>query len=147
MNLRLVREPTVNGATRGCLFVDGHFACFTLEDAIREEAGQPVSAWKVQNQTAIPVGRYQVDITQSGRFKRLLPILLDVPGFAGIRIHSGNTTADTEGCILVGRTRGEQFIGESRLAFEELFPRLVAALADGVWIDVENPPTERRMVA
>lgn len=147
MTLRLVREPTIDGCTRGCLFVDGHFQCFTLEDAIREEAGQPVSAWKVQNATAIPAGRYRMDITFSGRFRRLLPLLLDVPGFSGIRLHTGNTTADTEGCILVGRTRGDSRIGESRLAFEDLFPRLIAALDDGIWIAIENPPGEVRHAA
>lgn len=139
MTLRLVREPTTDGATMGVLFIDGHFQCFTLEDEIREVAGQPVSAWKVKGATAIPAGRYTVDLTYSGRFNRLMPILLDVPGFSGIRLHTGNTAADTEGCPLVGRTRGPAQVGESRLAFQELWPRLVEALDDGIVIDVQNP--------
>ena len=139
MTLRVVREPTVLGTTLGALYLDGHWACWTLEDAIREIAGQPVETWKVPGQTAIPAGRYRVDITPSQRFQRLMPILLDVPGFTGVRIHSGNAIADTEGCLLVGRTRGMARGRESRLAFDGLFPLLKAAFADGIWITIENP--------
>lgn len=131
MMLRLVREPTRHEATHGSLYVDGHWQCWTLEDAIRDQ--------KVAGATAIPPGTYRVDITPSQRFKRLLPILLDVPGFTGIRIHPGNVIADTEGCVLVGRTRGMGTIGESRLAFEPLFAQLKDGLADGIAIAVENP--------
>lgn len=142
MTLRVVREPTVLGATLGVLFVDGYFECFTLEDAIREVPGQPVETWKVPGQTAIPAGRYRVDITPSQRFQRLMPILLDVPGFEGIRIHPGNAAIDTAGCILVGRTREMGRVGESRVAFEALFSRLKTHLDEGLWIDVENPRQE-----
>ena len=131
MQLRVIREPSVDGATLGSMYVDGHWQSFVLEDAIRDE--------KIAGQTAIPAGRYRVDITPSQRFQRLMPILLDVPGFSGIRIHSGNVIADTEGCLLVGRTRGVARVGESRLAFEALFALLKAALADGIWITIENP--------
>lgn len=65
MRLRLVREPSLEGATLGCLFVDGHFAAFTLEDEIRERPGEPVGAWKVPGATAIPAGRYRVIVTPS----------------------------------------------------------------------------------
>lgn len=133
MQLRVIREPSVDGATLGSMYVDGHWQSFVLEDAIRDE--------KIAGQTAIPAGRYRVDITPSQRFQRLMPILLDVPGFSGIRIHSGNVIADTEGCLLVGRTRGVARVGESRLAFEALFALLKAALADGIWITIENPAT------
>lgn len=138
MNLRLVREPTIDGVTFGVLFVDGRFECFTLEDAIREIPGQPVSSWKVAQQTAIPAGRYRLIITPSHRFQRPLPLLVDVPGFAGVRMHPGNTVADTEGCVLVGKDRQAGRVLQSRIAFEALFAKLAAAPGE-LWIGIENP--------
>ena len=125
--LRLIREPSVSGATLGSLYVDGVWNCWTLEDEIREVAGQFVAEWKVPKVTAIPVGTYLMQITLSQRYGRLLPLLTGVPGFTGIRIHTGNTDADTEGCILVGRVRREAQILESRLAFKTLFDHLKAS--------------------
>jgi hypothetical protein len=103
----------------GELTVDGVWECYTLEDVERPE--------KIKNETAIPRGTYKVIINQSNRFKRLLPLLLNVPGFEGVRIHSGNTNHDTEGCILVGRTRSNDFIGQSRKAFDKLFEKMKKA--------------------
>ena len=77
-------------------------------------------AWKVPGQTAIPAGRYSVCLTMSARFGRVLPLLVGVPGFSGIRIHTGNVIDDTEGCILVGRRRSGVRIAESRMAFRKL---------------------------
>ena len=80
---------------------DDYF-CDTLEPTWRDyEHG----AYKVKGRSAIPEGRYAVVISWSPRFKQWLPILLGVPKFEGIRIHAGNTSADTEGCILVGKNR------------------------------------------
>ena len=137
MTLRLVREPSIEGSTLGCVFVDGHFACFSLEDQIREIPGQPVESWKVTGQTAIPQGRYRVVITASQRFGRPLPLLVDVPGFDGIRIHPGNTMADTEGCILVGKDRQAGRLLQSRVAFEALFAQL--STSHDTWASIENP--------
>ena len=103
----------------GELLIDGVFECFTLEDKER-----PV---KIKGETAIPKGTYKVIINQSNRFKRLLPLLIDVPNFEGVRIHSGNSNHDTEGCILVGQTRNKNYIGQSRKAFEKLFKKMQAA--------------------
>ncbi len=139
MELRVQREPTRNGVTFGTLYVDGHLQCFCLEDAVREVAGVPVAAWKVDHQTAIPSGRYQVAITFSQRFQRPLPQLLDVPGFSGVRIHPGNTAQDTSGCLLVGLDRQGTTLLKSRLAFDALFTLLQSA-ADTIWITVLNAP-------
>jgi hypothetical protein len=96
----------------------------TLEDAVREIPGQPVSQWKVPRETAIPAGVYPVTLTVSNRFKVVLPLIGNVPGFEGVRIHAGNVIEDTEGCVLVGRTRFPKSIGESRLALQALLLRL-----------------------
>ena len=103
----------------GEMTVDGVFECFTLEDLER-----PV---KIKGATAIPKGTYKVIIDESNRVKRQLPLLLNVPGFEGVRIHSGNTNHDTEGCILVGQTRHKEFIGKSRKAFDKLFKKMQKA--------------------
>ncbi len=138
MHLRLIREPSQDFGTFGVLFVDGHFQCFTLEDVVRELAGQPVSAWKVPGNTAIPAGRYRIVRTRSPRFAKVLPLLEGVPGFEGIRIHVGNRSADTEGCILPGRVRGTGMVMESRLAFDALDQKIRHAAGE-VWIEIENP--------
>lgn len=101
MNLRLTRTRFGPNSTLGELTITSakgagdSFTCWTLEDQVR-------TGPKVPGATAIPEGSYDVVITMSARFKRRMPLLLDVPNFSGIRIHAGNTAADTEGCILVG---------------------------------------------
>lgn len=134
MRLHLLRiEESDNGkATIGQLYINDVYHSFTLEDKVREDA-RPVTEWKVKKETAIPSGTYDVVIDMSARFKRLMAHVLNVPGFDGIRIHSGNTDADTEGCILLGRThdQGADFIGESTLAFNAFFPKLQDALSAG----------------
>lgn len=141
MNLLLQRSSGGTGCTIGALFIDGLQGCFTCEDVVREIPGAPVSAWKVPGETAIPAGTYQVIISHSNRFNRDLPILLNVPGFEGIRIHPGNTAADTEGCILPGKRIGEDGVLDSRAAFNELFATLEDALDAGetIHIEVRNP--------
>ena len=121
MNLLLVRKWFSEVSTGGELFVDGIFECFTLEDRVRKGP-------KVPGSTAIPEGTYDVIITPSARFKRDMPLVCAVPGFSGVRIHPGNTSEDTEGCILVGQTRGEDCIGGSRLAYGLLFAKMKTAL-------------------
>ena len=73
--------------------------CDTLEPTWRNYKGGEL---KVPNKSAVPEGTYRVVVTKSPRFKKYLPLLVGVPGFEGIRIHSGNSAKDTEGCILVG---------------------------------------------
>lgn len=118
MKLLLQREPSTKQSTPGKLFIDGQFECHTLEDIVRPRGV------KVYGQTAIPAGTYQVVLTMSPRFKRVLPLLLNVPGFEGIRIHPGNTAEDTDGCILVGDAPAPDWLGQSRVAFDRLFAKL-----------------------
>lgn len=132
MKLELIRDTFTEQSTTGRLLVDGKFQCFILEDVVRPE-GAP----KVHGRTAIPYGTYEVAITMSARFKRPLPLLINVPNFAGIRIHPGNTSADTEGCLLPGETRGNNAVYSSRTAFDKLFKRLQRANASGETITIE----------
>jgi len=120
MELTVKRTTATKRSTMGELYINGKFECYTLEDVERAE--------KIKGQTAISKGRYEVKITMSNRFKKELPILLNVPNFEGVRIHSGNTSEQTEGCILLGRTKSADFIGESRLAMDTFMPKLAAAL-------------------
>ena len=122
MEINVVREQYRPESTIGRLFVDGHFECFTLEDGIRTN--------KVYGRTAIPAGRYPVEINYSPAFKKPLPILRNVPKFEGVRIHPGNTPENTLGCILVGRDwqPGAEQIAASRVAFGPLMTKIQAAL-------------------
>ena len=132
MHLLLTRTVHSPQSTIGTLAVDGVFVCHVLEDAVR-----PAKVW---GQTAIPAGTYSLTITYSRRFRQPLPLLLGVPGYDGVRIHSGNTAADTRGCLLVGRYAPEQpnWVADSRATFAGLFARLQAALAAGqcLWLTI-----------
>lgn len=139
MKLRLIRGLSEQGATIGTLFVDGLFECLTLEDEVRldPKPETPANEAKVACKTAIPPGTYKVILSMSPKFKRILPEVLNVPGFSGIRIHKGNKPEDTEGCILLGLTKvSYTFISGSGLAFDALFPRLQAAT--DITLEIEN---------
>lgn len=130
MEITVTRHASLQGATLGRLQC-ADFNCWTLEDEVREIPGQPVASWKIQNVTAIPRGRYEVIITFSPHFGHDLPLLVNVPGYSGVRIHPGNKAGDTEGCILVGLTAEGNLIYKSRAAFEALFPKIQAAIKAG----------------
>jgi hypothetical protein len=123
MELKLNRIFLGSSATIGELLVNDKHLCDTLEDRVRPEGE------KVYGKTAIPEGTYEVKLTHSPRFKKILPEILNVPNFSGIRIHTGNSSKDTEGCILVGTWDGEKedWVGNSRIAFDELMALLEEA--------------------
>ncbi len=103
MILTLKRHETNEQRTFGTMVAeDGHRLVYVLEDAVREVPGQPVGNWKIHGKTAIPAGEYQVTLENSPRFGPNTLTVNDVPGFAGVRMHAGNTEADTEGCPLLG---------------------------------------------
>ena len=102
--MKIVRDTFTQNSTIGKMLIDGAFFCYTLEDTIRDT--------KIAGETAIPYGTYKVIVNMSNRFKRLMPLLLNVPNFEGVRIHNGNTKEHTHGCILVGATKSKDFIND-----------------------------------
>jgi hypothetical protein len=139
MELLLVREPTCEGFTRGELFIDGVHEAYVIEDEVRKFK-------EVPGGTAIPpyLGqepmRYRVVLTKSPRFGKVLPELLNVPDFRGVRVHAGNTAADTEGCLIVGQRQGKSAVFESQAAMLELMAALSAAVDGGeqIWLEIKN---------
>ncbi len=103
---RIAKRPTY---TIGKMYLDGKYFCDTLEDTDRslkeEDSLAKIQKIKIKNQTAIPIGTYKVILNKSPKFGRILPRLIDVPGYEGILIHRGNTNKDTSGCILVGENK------------------------------------------
>lgn len=130
MEIKLIRNSFTHKSTIGDLFVNGKFECNTLEDVdrglIQTDPIQDIARKKVHGQTAIPYGRYEVIINFSNRFKVPMPLLVDVPNYAGVRIHSGNTSEHTEGCLLVGKKENADFISHSKDAYKILFDKLRA---------------------
>lgn len=114
--LKLIRNWFDDSWTIGELFIGDNFECYTLEDTVRNQ--------KISKVTAIPPGTYEVVISFSNKFKKFLPLLLNVPEFSGIRIHPGNVAKDTEGCILVGKRKHSGFISNSREAMSDLMTKL-----------------------
>lgn len=133
-------------STIGGLYIANVFECYTLEDV--ERIGQA----KVAGRTAIPRGRYRVELTHSPKFGRIMPLIWNVQTpdgrklvsgdgktFEGVRIHWGNDQDDTEGCLLVGAKLAQvpDRILESRVAFDRLFVKLERE-RDPIWLDVEG---------
>ena len=120
----------------GDFFIDGEFFCYSLEDQIRYDDK------KVYGKTAIPDGRYKVVLTVSNRFKRIMPLLLDVPNFSGVRLHGGNTAEDSHGCPLIAFNLIENKTKIQGTAEKTLTKRLrefQTSFPDGeIWITIEN---------
>ena len=124
MNIWMVRDDCNETRTFGTMrFPDG-YVCQTLEDPVRP------AGVKIAGETAIPGGTYPVTITMSLRFKKPLPLISCVTAYQGVRIHAGNRTSETAGCVLVGMSRGRyDDIVSSRAAMAQVQQRIAAALA------------------
>lgn len=131
MKLEIIRKEFTDISTIGELHINGTFFCYTLEDKDRGlDQSQNlliINAKKLFGITAIPYGTYEVQLTVSNRFKRLLPILINVKGYEGVRIHRGNTAEHSYGCPLVGYKKAYNQIFESSKAEEDLMKILKEA--------------------
>lgn len=136
VSTRILKTDTY---TIGELTVDGKYVCDVLEDKVRPLPNECPYTVKYQNckckekvygKTAVPAGTYEVKLTYSNRFKKVLPEILNVPHFLGIRIHSGNNSSQTEGCLLVGKwdeIKGD-WVSNSRVTFNKLMTLLKEAV-------------------
>lgn len=133
MKFTHVRNEFSDTETVGTVLCDdggkSWWQCEALEDTDRKLEDNPDD--KVPGRTAIPRGKYKLAWTWSHRFKRYMLLLQDVPGFSGVRIHAGNEADDTDGCILVGKSRSKGRINDSRLALADLEALVVPRLTVG----------------
>lgn len=124
MELKIVRNKLNKEFTEGKLYINGVYFCDTLEDKdrglLQTMPVDTIKAVKVYKETCIPYGKYKVILSMSKRFGKVMPEVLDVKVFVGIRMHSGNTIYDTEGCILVGNKASDGVITNSRKTFNAL---------------------------
>ena len=127
MKIKVDRIYKGESYTIGKMYLNGEYFCDTLEDAIR-----PV---KIPNETAIPAGIYKVEVTYSPRFKRSLPLLVDVPNYTGIRIHNGSNKDHTSGCILVGFNTSKGILSDSRKISDQLTEKL-KSLSEPIEIEI-----------
>ena len=136
MKLDIIRKEFTDISTIGNLLIDNKLFCCTLEDKDRQiQPDGTIIPWradlKIPKETAIPYGHYEVIIDHSTRFKKLMPHILRVPDFSGIRIHILNTAEETEGCPGIGYKKGNHCIWKSGAAFKVFFPLLEKGLKEG----------------
>ena len=134
MKLTIKRIALRSTYTIGKLYIDGNYFCDVLEDTVRDlnkngkfDNGEK----KVHAKTAIPYGTYEIKWTYSPRFKKYTPQLMNVPSFEGIRIHAGNTSADTEGCLLLGENKQVGKVLNSRATINKFYPLIKKACSNG----------------
>ena len=134
MKLKLNRIALRKTYTIGKLYIDGKYFCDTLEDTVRDtnKSGKfDNGEKKVKGKTAIPYGTYEIKWTYSPRFKKYTPQLMNVPQFEGIRIHAGNSSTDTEGCLLLGENKKVGMVLNSRATINKFYPIIKEACYKG----------------
>ena len=141
MRLRLERRYLREDYTIGTLFMDGLYLCEAVEDKVRDlnhdgDLDDPGEG-KVYARTAIPYGRYELDLTMSPKFTRLLPLVKDVRHFDGIRIHRGNTAEDSAGCILPGENKKKGAVIHSTEYELKIVERMLEAIRNGEEMTIE----------
>lgn len=135
MNLKLIRKYRCSNYCIDKLYINNIYFSDVLEDPDRglqdSMSLEEIQKIKIKGNTCIPYGIYDIIITYSPRFKKNLPLLLKVKGFEGIRIHSGNTPKDTEGCLLPGFNKIKGQVVDSRVTTDKLIAQIQQALNKG----------------
>lgn len=134
MKLTLKRIALRSTYTIGKLYIGDAYFCDTLEDTVRDtnKSGKfDNGEQKVKGKTAIPYGTYEIKWTYSPRFKKYTPQLMNVPSFEGIRVHAGNTSADTEGCLILGENKQVGKVLNSRATINKFYQIIKDACAKG----------------
>ena len=128
MELKIIRTKSNTEYTEGKLYINGVYFCDTLEDQDRglyqHMSLAEIKAVKVYGETCIPYGTYKVELSYSPKFKKIMPAILDVKGFTGVRMHNGVDKNSTLGCILVGIKYKDGMLTNSRKTFNELMQKL-----------------------
>lgn len=147
MKLKLVRDTFTDLSTIGSLYVNDVFECFVIEDKDRGLTDsmplEEINKLKVYGLTCIPYGTYKVVVTKSNRFSQkaghdvYLPILLNVKGYEGIRIHKGNTAVDSLGCLLPAKVKKINKVENSTDAFNQLNEKINQAIKKGEIVTIE----------
>lgn len=144
MRLTLIRKWNKKDYCIGDLYIDGVWFSNVLEDVDRglddSMSEEEIKKMKIKGETAIPTGIYQILLTYSPKYKKIMPLVNNVKGYSGIRIHSGNTAKDTEGCLLVGKNKEVGKVLESRITYNALFKRLQQAKGK-IIIDIQRKYT------
>lgn len=134
MKLTLKRIALRSTYTIGKLYIDDAYFCDTLEDTVRDtnKSGKfDNGEQKIKGKTAIPYGTYEIKWTYSPRFKKYTPQLMNVPSFEGIRVHAGNTSADTEGCLILGENKQVGKVLNSRATINKFYQIIKEACSNG----------------
>ena len=135
MELRLERKYRSNNYCIDKLYINGKYFSDALEDPDRGLTDtmnlEEIKKVKIKGNTCIPYGTYNVTITYSPRFKKNLPLINNVKGFDGIRIHSGNTPQDTEGCLLLGLNKVKGRVVDSKVTVNKFIDIVQKALNKG----------------
>lgn len=131
MEIIIKRIAKKSNYTIGKLYIDGKYFCDTLEDKDRglndNMSVDKILSIKVKHETAIPTGTYNMNITYSPKFKKQLPLILNVKGFEGIRVHSGNTDKDSSGCVILGQNKVVGKVINSRVTCDKFNTTLTGA--------------------
>ena len=140
MRLTLKRIANKKDYCIGKLYINGKYFCDTLEDRDRglddSMTEDEIKQSKIKEQTAIPTGIYTVLLTYSPKYKKVMPLINNVKGYSGIRIHSGNSSKDTEGCLLVGKNTVVGRLTDSRNTYNALFKRLLQKGSNKITIEI-----------
>ena len=131
MELKLIRKYRKTDYTIGILYINNKYFCEILEDTDRglkdSMSLEEIKKIKIKDQTCIPYGKYQILMTYSPKYKKVMPLVNNVKGFEGIRIHSGNTNKDTSGCLLPGFNKIKGQVINSRETFNKLYSLIQTA--------------------